>query len=176
MKDRLKKATIAMKRTWSIGERIFKEDFRRRMKMFEALVESVALYGAEIWGWLYESRLDVIKRKYVKWILGLDRRTPNYIIPEEAKIKEIKVRAIRRAVRYEEKSRQSEKKIVQACIKDLEKSRPRKEESNWEKRRRELIERAGMEKEQLRREMKAEDQEATENFVKRIEEKEREER
>jgi len=50
MKDRLKKATIAMKRTWSIGERIFKEDFRRRMKMFEALVESVALYGAEIWG------------------------------------------------------------------------------------------------------------------------------
>jgi len=75
------------------------------------------------------------------------------------------VRAIRRAVRYEEKSRQSEKKIVQACIKDLEKSRPRKEESNWEKKRRELIERAGMEKEQLRREMEAEDQEAAENFV-----------
>jgi hypothetical protein len=51
-----------------VGERIFKEDFRRRMRMFEALVESVALYGAEIW--LYESRLDVLKRKYVKWILG----------------------------------------------------------------------------------------------------------
>ncbi|XP_071636284.1 uncharacterized protein [Temnothorax longispinosus] len=171
----MKKATIAMKRTWSIGERIFKEDFRR-MKMFEALIESVVLYGAEIWGWLYESRLDVIKRKYVKWILGLDRRTPNYIVSEEAKIKEIKMRAIRRAVRYEEKTRQSEKKIVQACIKDLERSRPRKEESNWEKKRRELIKRTKMEKEQLRREMEAGNREAAESLVKRLEEKEKKER
>ncbi|TGZ50007.1 Uncharacterized protein DBV15_12930, partial [Temnothorax longispinosus] len=91
-------------------------------------------------------------------------------------MKEIKVRAIRRAVRYEEKARQSGKKIIQACIKDLERSRPRKEESKWEKKRRELIERAGMEKEQLRREMEAGDREAAENLVKRIEEKEKEER
>lgn len=39
-----------------------------------------------------------------------------------------------------------------------------------------MIERAGIEREQLRREMEAEDQEATENFVKRIEKREREER
>jgi len=45
-----------------------------------------------------------------------------------------------------------------------------------EKIRLELIERAGIEKEQLRREMEAEDHGAAENFVKRIEEKEREER
>ncbi|TGZ54723.1 Uncharacterized protein DBV15_12941, partial [Temnothorax longispinosus] len=91
-------------------------------------------------------------------------------------MKEIKVRAIRRAVRYEEKARQSGKIIVQACIKNLERSRPRKEESKWEKKRRELIERAGMEKEQLRREMEAGDREAVGNLVKRIEEKEKEER
>ncbi|XP_077278957.1 uncharacterized protein LOC143906639 [Temnothorax americanus] len=176
IKDRMKKATIAMKRTWSIGERIFKEDFERRMKMFEALVEGVALYGAEIWGWLYKSRLDVIKRKYVKWILGLDSRTPNYVLAEEAKMKEIKVKAIRRAARYEEKARQSRKKIVQACIKDLERSRPKKEENKWEKKRRELIERAGMEKVQLRREMEAGAREAVGNLVKRKEEREKEER
>lgn len=35
--ERKKKAMIAMKKTWSIGERIFKEDYMRRMKMFEAL-------------------------------------------------------------------------------------------------------------------------------------------
>ncbi|TGZ50928.1 hypothetical protein DBV15_11860 [Temnothorax longispinosus] len=81
--------------------------------------------------------------------------------------KEIKMRAIRRAVRYEKKARQSEKKIVQACIKDLERSRLRKEESNWEKKRKELIERAGMEKEQQRREMEAGDREAVEKLVKR---------
>lgn len=37
-----------MKQTWSIGERIFADDYERRIKMFNALVGSVALYRAEI--------------------------------------------------------------------------------------------------------------------------------
>jgi len=53
---------IAMKNTWSIGEKLFKDNSTsvRRMKMFESLVESVALYGVEMWQ--YEDRLDGIKR------------------------------------------------------------------------------------------------------------------
>lgn len=39
---------VAMKKTWSIGERLFKEDYIRRMRMFNALVGSIALYGAEV--------------------------------------------------------------------------------------------------------------------------------
>lgn len=46
--ERVKRATIAMKKTWSIGEKLFKDDYGRRVKMFDALVGSVALYGAEI--------------------------------------------------------------------------------------------------------------------------------
>lgn len=56
---------MAMKKTWSIGER-FRDDYKRRMKMFNVLIGSVALYGAEIKGWRMEKRLDGIKRKYVK--------------------------------------------------------------------------------------------------------------
>lgn len=37
-----------MKQTWSIGERIFADDYEKRIKMFNALVGSVALYGTEI--------------------------------------------------------------------------------------------------------------------------------
>lgn len=37
--------------------------------MFGALVESIALYGAEVYEWKYDNRLDKIKKKYVKWIL-----------------------------------------------------------------------------------------------------------
>ncbi|KMQ83634.1 hypothetical protein RF55_19482 [Lasius niger] len=48
MIERFKRATDAMKKTWSIGERLCKNDYRRRIKMFDALVGSVALYGAEI--------------------------------------------------------------------------------------------------------------------------------
>lgn len=96
--------------------------------MFESLVENVALYGAEIWGWQYENRLDIIKRKYVKWILGLDRGTPNYTLLEETKMREIRMKAIRRAMRYEDKARNTSKKLVQECITDLEKEKPEGEE------------------------------------------------
>ena len=36
IQDRKKRATIAMKNTWSVGERIFKQGYKRRMKMFGA--------------------------------------------------------------------------------------------------------------------------------------------
>lgn len=50
---------------------MFKEDFGRRVKMFNALVGSVALYGAEIWGWKKE-RLDRVEKMYLKyWGTGL---------------------------------------------------------------------------------------------------------
>jgi len=35
------------------------------MKMFNSLVESIALCGAEVWGWQEDRRLNGIKRKYV---------------------------------------------------------------------------------------------------------------
>lgn len=88
----------------------------------------MALYGAEIWGWKNETRLDRIERKYVKWILGLDRKTPNYILIEETKMIEIRIEATRRAIIYEEKARNSGKKLVVECIKDLEKVKTKKEE------------------------------------------------
>lgn len=106
---RMRRATIAMKLTWSIGERLFKDDYKRRMKMFDTLVGSVALYGAKIWGWKKEERLSRIKRKYVKWILGLDIRTPNYILTEETKMKESSLETKKRTIKYEKTARQTKK-------------------------------------------------------------------
>jgi len=45
IRKRMQKTTI--KRTWSIGKRIFKENYKRRMKMINSLVGSVALFGAK---------------------------------------------------------------------------------------------------------------------------------
>lgn len=39
--ERIRRATIDMKMTWSIGERLFKDDYKRKMKMFKALVDSM---------------------------------------------------------------------------------------------------------------------------------------
>lgn len=52
-----------MAKTWSIGERLFREDFGRRIKMFEALVASVAFYGSKIWEWFKDDRIDRVKRQ-----------------------------------------------------------------------------------------------------------------
>nr|XP_033199709.1 uncharacterized protein LOC117162008 [Bombus vancouverensis nearcticus] len=92
-----------MKKTCSVGERIFKQDYKTRVKMFGALVGSVALFGSEVWAWNMEERLDRIERRYVKWILGLDMTTPNYILIEECKLKGIKEKVLKRAARYEGK-------------------------------------------------------------------------
>lgn len=142
--------------------------------MFESLVESIALYGAEIWGWQYKDRLDRIKRKYVKWILELNRGTPNYILLEETMIQEIKMKAIR-AIRYEEKSRNTSKKLVHECIKNLEKEKPGGE-GKWEKKRKELLEKAGVNKEQLRNARETGDQNVVENLINKIKRNEKKEK
>jgi len=117
-----------MKKTWSIGERIFKEDYRRRTMKFDSLVGSVALFEAEVWGWLNESRMDKIKRKYIKWIFKLDARTLNYLLVGETKMTELRIQAIKSAIKYEEKACESRKRIIKECIRDWEKERPRMEE------------------------------------------------
>ncbi|XP_033180121.1 vicilin-like seed storage protein At2g18540 [Bombus impatiens] len=122
IQDRKRRAAIAMKKTWSVGERTFKRDYKRRMRMFGALVESVALYGTEAWGWNIEERLDRVKRRYVRWLLGLDTTTPNYNLREECKIEEIREKALKRAIRYEEKALESKKELVKECIKERERN------------------------------------------------------
>jgi len=77
--------------------------------------------------------------KIYEWILGLGRKTPNYIIKEETEIKEIKIEAIRRAVKYEEETRQLEKKIVMKFMKKMEKEEKKGEVSKWERWRQEVI-------------------------------------
>ncbi|CAK9813835.1 hypothetical protein ANTPLA_LOCUS8001 [Anthophora plagiata] len=85
-----------MKRTCSIGERLFKDSFERRMNMLEALVESVALYGAEIWGWTEKNSLDT----------GGD------------KDEEIRIKALRTVTKYVEVVRKSNKGFVEEKKRD----------------------------------------------------------
>ncbi|XP_076482362.1 uncharacterized protein LOC143303987 [Bombus vancouverensis nearcticus] len=140
IQDRKKRATIATKKTWSVGERIFKQDYKRRMKMVRALVESVALFGTEVWGWNMEERLDRIQRRYVKLILGLDMTTPNYILVEEWKLTEIKEKALRRAARYEGKAIESKKELVKECIKERERNWGNGQEGKRARRRKKRLE------------------------------------
>jgi hypothetical protein len=99
----VKKANKIIGAVWRIKERKFGHDFRRRVKMFDSLVKSVMMYGAEIWGWREQEGLEGVQGKYLKWVLGVDRETPGYIVMEETKRDGIRIEAGKRAVRFEER-------------------------------------------------------------------------
>ena len=67
-----KKANVALGKVWSIGERLFKNDWKNRMKIFEALVQSIVMYGAEIWGWRERREIERLQERYIRWVLKLD--------------------------------------------------------------------------------------------------------
>lgn len=45
-----KKGKKAAGKVWGLGERICKDDFKRRRILYRYLVQSVMEYGVEIWG------------------------------------------------------------------------------------------------------------------------------
>jgi hypothetical protein len=84
---------------WGIGERKWGGDFRRRMMMFESMVESVLMYGAEIWEWKEQEEVERMQDKYLRWVLGVDRETPDHIVREACKRSKPRVKAGKRAAK-----------------------------------------------------------------------------
>jgi hypothetical protein len=51
VREVVRKSNKVVRCVWGVEERKWGSDFRRRMMMFESMVESVLKYGAEIWEW-----------------------------------------------------------------------------------------------------------------------------
>jgi hypothetical protein len=88
---------------WGIGERKWGGDFRRRMMMFESMIESILMYGAEIWGWKEQEEVEKVQEKYLRGVLRVDRETPRYIVREECKRNRLRVKEGKRAAEFEDK-------------------------------------------------------------------------
>jgi hypothetical protein len=72
--------------------------------MFESMIESILMYGTEIWGWWKEQEEpEKVQEKYLKEVLGVDRETPGYIVREECKRNRLRVKAGKRAGKFEDK-------------------------------------------------------------------------
>ena len=72
-----------MRQVWSTAKRKFKDDFTRRMMMFDCLVLGVMVYRIELIGWEKSAKIEIIQLKIIKWPLWLDRCTVGYIVLED---------------------------------------------------------------------------------------------
>lgn len=121
IKELMKKGNVVLQQVWGLGERRFRDDFKRRMMLFKYLVLGVIMYGVEVWGWEKGKNWKEYKKRYIKWTLNLDSCTPDYIVYKETNIERIGTIARSRAVRFEEKAiRERYRKLVVECVKEKE--------------------------------------------------------
>ena len=112
--------------------------------MFDALVQSIMTYGAELWGWQEFEVLERIQTQYFKWCLNLKKEVPNYLILEEVKRRKIRINTGKRCLNYEKNIRKNGNKVLALeCVKQIDKRNERNEETKWDKARREYFERNG---------------------------------
>jgi hypothetical protein len=88
---------------WGIGERKWGGDFSRRMMMFESMIESILMYGAEICGWKEQEEVETVQEKYLRRVLRVDRETPRYMVRGECKKNRLRVKEGKRAAEFEDK-------------------------------------------------------------------------
>jgi len=134
VRERVRRARVAMGWVWSYGERKFKGDIRWRLKLFDSIVKGILLYGVEMWGYREWKEVEAIHEKYLKWILGLEKVTPGYIVREELKRNKLRVETGWRAGKFEEKLEKGEGgKFGKMCMIEKRKSEREKDRREWTK-------------------------------------------
>jgi hypothetical protein len=54
----------------------------RRMMMFESMVEYIDVRGRDL-GMEGQEEVERAQEKYLRWVLGVDRERPGYIVKEQ---------------------------------------------------------------------------------------------
>jgi hypothetical protein len=98
----VRKANKVVGCVWRIGGKKWGGDFKRRM-MIESMIESILLYGAEIWGWKEQEEVEKVQEKYLRGVLEVDREMPGNILREECKRNRLRVKAGKRAAQFKDK-------------------------------------------------------------------------
>lgn len=65
-RERIRRTNILIREVWGLGERVCKDDFKKRMYLFDHLVIGSLLYGAEIFGWREHEEMERIQTKYIR--------------------------------------------------------------------------------------------------------------
>ena len=71
--------------------------------LFDALVKSVMMYGAEIQGLERREEIERVQERYLRWCLGVNYNTPGYCIRWETGIWSMFIGASNEAMKFEAK-------------------------------------------------------------------------
>ncbi|XP_043464490.1 uncharacterized protein LOC122499949 [Leptopilina heterotoma] len=140
---RIEKGGRVMGQVWGIGERRFKNDWKKRVWLFDALVWAVISYGVEVWGWGEIGKVESLHERFLRWTMGVDRNCPGYMLREELGREKVVLRQRKRAMGLEEKlelGRGSD--IARECLRMVKKGKAmrRKDIPRWERERGDALE------------------------------------
>ncbi|XP_036145342.1 uncharacterized protein LOC118646472 [Monomorium pharaonis] len=177
VEERVKKGSAILGQIWGIGKRRFGRDWGRRLWLFDRLVWSVVSYGVEIWGWKRRIGVERLQERYLRWMLGVERSVPGYMIREELQRDRLEGRAGMRAWGYEKKLEEGGGgELARRCWMEIKKkAREGKAKSGWEVERINFYKERGWEMEEVER-LREKGKLRGEELVRREREKQRKER
>ncbi|XP_070522362.1 uncharacterized protein [Cardiocondyla obscurior] len=93
----------------------FGRDWLRRVWLFDKLVWSIASYGIKIWGWQERNEIKSMQERFLRWVFGVKRYVPGYIVREELQREKLKGIMSRRAWGYEKRLESGKKGFLAQC-------------------------------------------------------------
>jgi len=145
VRKRIVKVATVMGQIWNIGERRFRKNWKRRVWLYDTLVWTVMRYGVEVWGWKERKGIERVHEQFLRWILGIEKETPGYLVREEMQREMMRSRAGRRAWGMERRLEEGKGSRI-ACLKEIRDRALRgKELSGWERERSQFFKDRGME-------------------------------
>lgn len=109
-------------------------------------------YGVEIWGWKEREAVERVHERYLRWLLGISRMTPGYMVREELQREKLRTRA-GRAWRMEERLAEGRgSELTRGCWEEVREKTGREGLSEWERERQSFFEERGEEVGKLEKE------------------------
>lgn len=153
MEERVRKGSAILGQIWGIGKRRFGKDWGRRLWLFDRLVWSVVSYEVEIWGWKLRKKVESLQDRYLRWLLGVKRSVPAYMVREELQREKLEGRAGMRAWGYEKKLEEGGGgELARRRWEEIKRrAKDRKARMGWEEERRSFYEDRGWRLEEVER-------------------------
>jgi len=171
IKDRVRRAATGMGQIWGLGKRRFGGDWGRRIWLFDRLIWTGLSYGVEVWGWEEREGIEKTEERYMRWLLGVEKRTLWYMMREELQKEKLRGRAGRRAWEFEKRLEEGRGGgLARDCLEEIrERFREERTLTCWEREREKFFEERGVKREEVEEKNREE-----ENWINKIEERDKE--